>query len=209
METAETDPSRHRTVSPAKKAERPKSLPYHSLTIEPQVIRESPEFALDRGFPGQEKNAFTTSLDSGANRAHQMPSRSPKLWGRSQDPDTSIQNPKKVKLKKASSISSPIRNRRDLDHSEHSPFSSPRQRRGVKSKEAEDRHGYTNSVHEPIKSTSSPELSSPPAFPKGNYDNRNVFLVTNARRNEECIKYGLIALLISFRITFLSSGHTW
>ena len=180
MESAETaDPPRHRTVSPAKKAERPKSLPYQSLTVEPQVIRESPEFALDKGFPGQEKRAFTTSLDSGANRGHQIPSRSPKLRGRSQDPDTSVQNPKKVKLKKASSISSPIRNRRDLDHSEHSPFSSPRQRRSVKSKEAEDRPGYTSSVREPVKSTSSPELSSPPAFPKGSYSNKNF-----SRRNQ-------------------------
>jgi len=199
METAETDPPRHRTVSPAKKAERPKSLPYHSLTVEPQAIRESPEFALDRVFPGQDKSAFTTSLDSGANRGHQIPSRSPKLRGRSQDPDTSVQTPKKVKLKKASSISSPIRNRRDLDHSEHSPFSSPRQRRSVKSKEAEDRLGYTSSVHEPMKSTSSPELSSPPAFPKGSCSNRNVFLETHACRNQGRIKYGSLALIISFR----------
>ena len=209
METAETDPPQHRTVSPAKKAERPKSLPFHSLTVEPQVIRESPEFALDRGFPGQDKSAFTASVDAGANRGHQIPSRSPKLWGRSQGPETSVQNPKKVKLKKASSISSPIRNRRDLDHSEHSPFSSPRQRRVVKSKEAEDRHGYTSSVHEPMKSTSSPELSSPPAFPKGNYGNRGVFLVTNARRNHDCLKYVLLALIVSFCFTCLSSSNTW
>lgn len=209
METAGTDPPRHRTVSPAKKAERPKSLPYHSLTVEPQVIRESPEFALDRGFPGQDKTSFTTSLDSGSNRGHHIPSRSPKLWGRSQDPDTGVQTPKKVKLKKASSISSPIRNKRDLDHSEHSPFSSPRQRRVVKSKEAEDRHGYTTSIHEPMKSTSSPELSSPPAFPKGSYGNRGVFLVTNACRNQGRVKYGLLASIISFCFTCLSSGNTW
>ena len=183
METPETEPPRHRTVSPAKKAERPKSLPYHSLTVEPQVIRESPEFAMDRGFPKQDKSAFTTSLDSGANRGHQIPSRSPKLRGRSQDPDTRVQAPKKVKLKKASSISSPIRNRRDLDHSEHSPFSSPRQRRSVKSKEAEDRLGYTNSIHEPMKSTSSPELSSPPAFPKGSYGNRSALLGSYGNRS--------------------------
>lgn len=175
METPETDAARHRTVSPAKKAERPKSLPYHSLTVDPPVIRESPEFALDRGFTEHDKSAFTTSLDSGANRGHQIPSRSPKLRGRSQDPDTSVQTPKKVKLKKASSISSPIRNRRDLDHSEHSPFTSPRQGRSVKSKEAEDRLGYSSSVREPMKSTSSPELSSPPAFPKGNYGSSGVF----------------------------------
>ena len=194
METTETDPTQQRTVSLAMKAERPKSLPYHSLTVEPPVIRESPEFALDRGFPGQDKSAFTTSLDSGANRGHQIPSRSPKLRGRSQGPDTSVQTPKKVKLKKASSISSPIRNRRDLDHSEHSPFSSPRQRRGVKSKEAEDRHGYTSNVHEAMKSTSSPELSSPPAFTKGSYSKKNVFLVTNARRNQGRVKHSLLAM---------------
>lgn len=184
METLETDPPRHRTLNPAKKAERPKSLPYHSLTVEPQVIRESPEFALDRGLAEQDKSDFTTSLDSGANRVHQMPSRSPKLRGRSQDPETRVQTPKKVKLKKASSISSPIRNRRDLDHSEHSLFSSPTQRRSVKSKEAEDRLGVSSSVHEPMKSTSSPELSSPPAFPKGSHGNRSNLLGTIARRDQ-------------------------
>lgn len=208
METPETDPPRHRTLNPAKKAERPKSLPYHSLTVEPQVIRESPEFALDRDFAEQDKSDFTTSLDSGANRVHQMPSRSPKLRGRSQDPETRVQTPKKVKLKKASSISSPIRNRRDLDHSEHSLFSSPTQRRSVKSKEAEDRLGVSSSVHEPMKSTSSPELSSPPAFPKGSHGSRSNLLGTIARRDQgrsnsfdNCISF--------FLFTCLSSCNTW
>lgn len=169
METPETEAPQHRTVSPAKKAERPKSL-----EVEPPVIRESPEFALDRVFTEHDKLHFTTSLDSGANRGHQIPSRSPR--GHVQDPGPSVQALKKVKLKKSSSISSPIRRRRDLDHSEHSPFTSPRQGRSVKSKEAEDRLGYTNNVGDPKKSSSSPELSSPPVFPKGNYGN-NVFFV--------------------------------
>lgn len=167
METPEVDVLQHRTVSPAKKAERPKSLPYHSLSVEPRVIRESPEFALDRVFNEHDKSAFTTSLDSGASRGHQIPSRSPKPRGHVQDPNPSVQALKKAKLKKSSSISSPIRRRRDLDHSEHSPFTSPRQPRSVKSKEAEDRLGYTSSVGDAKKSTSSPELSSPPAFSKG------------------------------------------
>lgn len=174
METPEKDAPQHRAISPAKKAERPKSLPYHSLSVEPRAIRESPEFALDRGFTEQDRKALTTSLDAGASRGHQIPPRSPKPRGHSQDLDTSAQAPKKVKLKKASSISSPFRSRRELDHSEHSPFTSPRQGRssmGVKSKEAEDRLGYTSSVGDPKKSTSSPELSSPPAFPKGNHGN--------------------------------------
>ena len=128
------------------------------------MIRESPEFALEL-----DRSALTKSFDSGAGRGHQIPSRSPKPWGHVQDP--SVQALKKVKLKKSSSISSPIRRRRDLDHSEHSPFTSPRQGRSVKSKEAEDRPGYTNSIGDPKKSTSSPELSSPPAFHKGNYGN--------------------------------------
>lgn len=178
METPEKDAPQHRAISPAKKAERPKSLPYHSLSVEPRAIRESPEFALDRGFTEQDRKALTTSLDAGASRGHQISPRSPKPRGHSQDLDTSTQAPKKVKLKKSSSISSPFRSRRELDHSEHSPFTSPRQGRssmGVKSKEAEDRLGYTSSVGDPKKSTSSPELSSPPAFPKGNHGNGNTF----------------------------------
>ena len=171
MEAAQTDVPQHRTVTPVKKAERPKSLPYHSLKIESRVIRESPEFALDTVFTEQDKSALTTSLDTGVSRGHQVPSRSPKPGRHTGELDTSAQARKKVKLKKALSISSPIRSRRDLDHSEHSPFTSPRLGKSsvaVKSKEAEDRLGYTGSVGNPKKSTSSPELSSPPTFPKGN-----------------------------------------
>ena len=85
--------------------------------------------------------------------------------------NASSQAPKKAKLKKSLSISSPIRSKREWDHSAHSPFTSPRQGRStmaVKSKEAEDRHGYMAILGDPKKSSSSPELSSPPAVPKGN-----------------------------------------
>ena len=69
-------------------------------------------------------------------------------------------------------MSSPIRRKGDLDHSAHSPFTSPRQGRNamtVKSKEAEDKPGYLSFLGDPKKSSSSPELSSPPAVPKGNH----------------------------------------
>ena len=43
----------------------------------------------------------------------------------------------------------------------------------VKSKEAEDRPGDMSLLGDPKKSSSSPELSSPPAFPKGNHDRKS------------------------------------
>jgi len=170
-EPAAKDHPQHHSITPAKKAERPKSLPFHILGVDPPVIRESPEFALERVFPEQDRTDLTLSLDSGSRRAHQLPgsARSPKPRGAVQSEDSSPQAPKKPKLKKSSSISSPIRNKRSLDHSSHSPFTSPRQGRSsmaVKSKEAEDRPGYMGMFGDPKKSSSSPELSSPPAVPK-------------------------------------------
>lgn len=160
IETTQTDVPQSGTVTPPKKAERPKSVPYQSLKVERGVIRESPEFALNTEFTEQDsKPALTTNFDSGVNQPKQ---HSDKL-------DTSVQAPRNVKLRKSSSLSSPIRRKKDLDHSEHCPFASPRQGRSsvaVKSKEAEDRLDSLASVGDPKKSTSSPELTSPPAFPK-------------------------------------------
>lgn len=76
-------------------------------------------------------------------------------------------------------MNSPVRGRTDFDHSAYSPFTSPRQERktvAVKSKEAEDRHGYIGSLGDPKKSSSSPELSSPPAVPKGNHCSSSAYV---------------------------------
>lgn len=86
VEKAEKDHSKQRVRTPAKNAERPKSLHYQSLSVEPAVIRESPEFTLERG------NAdFTLSLDSGSRRAHQLPgsTRSPNPRGAQQSTQVS------------------------------------------------------------------------------------------------------------------------
>ena len=171
METVQGDVPQGRTINPAKKAERKKSVPYQSLEEEHGVIRESPEFALDTVFSKTDtKSAPTTSVDSGVSRYHQDLSRFPQPKQQGDKLDTSDQVPRKVKLRKSSSFSSPTMARKALDHSEHSPYASPRQGRisiAVKSKEAEDRLFSPASVGDPKKSTSSPELSSPPAFPKG------------------------------------------
>ena len=171
METVQGDVPQGRTANPAKKAERKKSVPYQSLEEEHGVIRESPEFASDTVFSKTDtKSAPTTSFDSGVSRYHQDPSRFPQPKQHVDKLDTSDQAPRKVKLRKSSSFSSPTMARKALDHSEHSPYASPRQGRisiAVKSKEAEDRLFSPASVGDPKKSTSSPELSSPPAFPKG------------------------------------------
>ncbi|RMX59744.1 hypothetical protein pdam_00021002 [Pocillopora damicornis] len=170
METVQGDVPQGRTINPAKKAERKKSVPYQSLEEEHGVIRESPEFALDTVFSKTDtKSAPTTSFDSGVSRYHQDLSRFPQPKQHGDKLDTSDQVPRKVKLRKSSSFSSPTMARKALDHSEHSPYASPRQGRisiAVKSKEAEDRLFSPASVGDPKKSTSSPELSSPPAFPK-------------------------------------------
>ena len=109
------------------------------------------------------------------------------------------QVPKKPKLKKSSSISSPIRDKKSLDHSAHSPFSSPRQGKNtmaVKSKEAEDRHGYMGFLGDPKKSSSSPELSSPPAPHKGIFLSRVLYFVLLLKL--------LCILIIFLYIPFLS-----
>ncbi|XP_015768229.1 PREDICTED: tuberin-like [Acropora digitifera] len=103
------------------------------------------------------KAALTLSLDSGS-RVAQL-----------RELETESQAPKKSKLKKSSSTNSPIRNMSVLSQSLHSPFASPLQSRrsmAKKSKEAEDRLGLTSASGQPKKSSSSPELSSPPAFPR-------------------------------------------
>lgn len=47
----------------------------------------------------------------------------------------------------------------------------------MKSKEAEDRHGYMGFLGDPKKSSSSPELSSPPALHKGIFLTRVLYFV--------------------------------
>ena len=90
MEHPDKDRPKQHTTTPAKEAERPKSPPLHTLKIDPPVIRESPEFALDRVFTEQDKAALTASLDSGSKRGPQLPAeRSPRPRESSQDMDTS------------------------------------------------------------------------------------------------------------------------
>lgn len=166
------DQDERQAVTPTRRGERPKSLPFHVPNADPPVIRESPEFALDKVFPEKGKAALTMSLDSGSSRFNQLPApkRSPKPRGAIKNPDSGSQASKKGKLRKSSSINSPIRRKDKLHHSSHSPFASPLQIRkavAIKSKEAEDRHGFMSVSANPKKSSSSPELSSPPAFAKG------------------------------------------
>ena len=91
---AEKDNSGQHAITPAKTVERPKSLPIHTLCIEPPVIRESPEFAVD-------KTSITASRDSGSNRVHQLsgPSYSPKPRGAPGGHDNSSQVSKVNKIR--------------------------------------------------------------------------------------------------------------
>ena len=93
VEHAEKDHPGQHAITPAKKAERPKSLPFHSRNVDPPVIRESPEFALGKVFGDQDKTAFIASLDSGSNNVRQLPgpSHSPKPRGASGGQDNSSQ----------------------------------------------------------------------------------------------------------------------
>lgn len=143
IEFSETGKGEHHAVSQTRKDQRSNSRPFHTTDTDLQMTRDSAD--------ANGKAALTLSLDSGS-RVAQL-----------RELETESQAPKKSKLKKSSSTNSPIRNK------SHSPFASPLQsRRSMikKSKEAEDRLGLMSASGQPKKSSSSPELSSPPAFPR-------------------------------------------
>ena len=87
------DQDERQAVTPTRRGERPKSLPFHVPNADPPVIRESPEFALDKVFPEKGKAALTMSLDSGSSRFNQLPApkRSPKPRGAIKNPDSGSQ----------------------------------------------------------------------------------------------------------------------
>ena len=167
MEQLEQDAAKHEASHEVLNVSRPKSLELNSLSSGHQVIRESPEFQLESAFPHQDINTVTaTSLNERVTKDVEDSRRT----AHAKSLDTSSQPSKKVKLKKAASISAPIRTKKGLHHSNSSPFRSPRQVHGsvmLRSREAEDGLGFGGAVRDPKKSTSSPELSSPPPFPKG------------------------------------------
>ncbi|XP_067044886.1 tuberin-like isoform X1 [Acropora muricata] len=149
IEFSETGKGEHHAVSQTRKDQRSNSRPCHTTDTDLQMTRDSAD--------ANGKAALTLSLDSGS-RVAQL-----------RELETESQAPKKSKLKKSSSTNSPIRNKSVLSQSLHSPFASPLQSRrsmAKKSKEAEDRLGLMSASGQPKKSSSSPELSSPPAFPR-------------------------------------------
>ena len=72
--------------STPKKVERPKSLSLHTLSVDPPVIRESPEFAADKVFTDHDKAATSANKDK-----LPSPARSPKARESSKDLDTEPQ----------------------------------------------------------------------------------------------------------------------
>lgn len=66
-----------------KKIERPKSLTLHTLSVDPPVIRESPEFAADKVFTDHDKAVTSANKDK-----LPSPTRSPKARESSKDLDT-------------------------------------------------------------------------------------------------------------------------
>ena len=72
--------------STPKKVERPKSLSLHTLSVDPPVIRESPEFAADKVFTDHDKAATSANKDK-----LPSPARSPKARESSKDLDTDPQ----------------------------------------------------------------------------------------------------------------------
>ena len=77
-------PQQHSTTP--KKVERPKSLSLHTLSVDPPVIRESPEFAADKVFTDHDKAATSANKDK-----LPSPARSPKARESSKDLDTDPQ----------------------------------------------------------------------------------------------------------------------
>ena len=74
-------PQQHSTTP--KKVERPKSLSLHTLSVDPPVIRESPEFAADKVFTDHDKAATSANKDK-----LPSPARSPKARESSKDLDS-------------------------------------------------------------------------------------------------------------------------
>ena len=74
-------PQQHSTTP--KKVERPKSLTLHTLSVDPPVIRESPEFAGDKVFTDHDKAATSANKDK-----LPSPARSPKARESYKDLDT-------------------------------------------------------------------------------------------------------------------------
>ena len=74
-------PQQHSTTP--KKVERPKSLTLHTPSVDPPVIRESPEFAADKVFTDHDKAATSANKDK-----LPSPARSSKARESSKDLDT-------------------------------------------------------------------------------------------------------------------------
>ena len=74
---------RQRHSTTPKKVERPKSLTLHTLSVDPPVIRESPEFAADKVFTDHDKAVTSANKDKLS-----RPARSPKACETSKDLDT-------------------------------------------------------------------------------------------------------------------------
>ena len=79
------DCPQHHSSTP-KKVERPKSLTLHTLSVDPPVIRESPEFAADKVFTDHDKATTSANKDK-----LPSPARSPKARESSKDMDTDPQ----------------------------------------------------------------------------------------------------------------------
>lgn len=79
------DCRQHHSSTP-KKVERPKSLTLHTLSVDPPVIRESPEFAADKVFTDHDKATTSANKDK-----LPSPARSPKARESSKDLDTDPQ----------------------------------------------------------------------------------------------------------------------
>ena len=102
-------PQQHSTTP--KKVERPKSLSLHTLSVDPPVIRESPEFAADKVFTDHDKAATSANKDK-----LPSPARSPKARESSKDLDSDPE----VKFKYSAVLISP---KSDLFEIKLAPFS--------------------------------------------------------------------------------------
>lgn len=105
------DSSQQHSTTP-KKVERPKSLTLHTLSVDPPVIRESPEFAADKVFTDHDKSVTSANKDK-----LPSPARSPKARESSKDLDTDPQ----VKFKYSAVL---ISQKSDLFEKKWLPFQS-------------------------------------------------------------------------------------
>ena len=101
-------PQQHSTTP--KKVERPNSLTFQTLSVDPPVIRESPEFAADKVFTDHDKAATSANKDK-----LPSPARSPKARESSKDLDTDPE----VKLKYSAVL---ISRKSDLFETKLAPF---------------------------------------------------------------------------------------